>query len=358
MNFGSDSFLNSEKEIAVYDNTVSARTYLSYIAEQAGGFAFIGRDGKLYIRTIGEYTSEIPLKYFEDFKWGTEFKISRIKYEDGVQLLEAGDETNNTVYIGQENMYIIDQEQIDNIYNKLNGLEVYSFEGNSIIDPALDIGDLILVDGKYIIYQDSCQYSGKWKASISSKLISKEKEETMSRTPSTKKEIRRIQSQINQAEGVISSLVEVTTSLDNNMDILNADLQKQLEDLSINLQGYQATVSTQFEQTATDYTFLFNTLIENINTTAEGNSEKFAEISKYIRFEDGNIILGESNNELILKIQNDKISYQQNGSEVAYFSNNQLYVTKIEITDSLKIGNFIFVPRNNGNTSFKKVGEK
>ena len=49
---GSTSFLNMNKVIAVYDNTVSARTYLSYIAEQAGGFAFIGRDGKLYIKSF------------------------------------------------------------------------------------------------------------------------------------------------------------------------------------------------------------------------------------------------------------------------------------------------------------------
>lgn len=49
---GSTSFLNMNKEIAVYDNTVSARTYLSYISEQAGGFAFIGRDGKLYIKSF------------------------------------------------------------------------------------------------------------------------------------------------------------------------------------------------------------------------------------------------------------------------------------------------------------------
>ena len=46
---GSTSFLNDDKQISVYDNTVTARTYISYIAEQAEGFAVIGRDGKLYI---------------------------------------------------------------------------------------------------------------------------------------------------------------------------------------------------------------------------------------------------------------------------------------------------------------------
>lgn len=203
--------MNSDKEIAVYDSTISARTYLSYISEQAGGFACIGRDGKLYIRTIGENIAELPIKYLQKFSWGEKFKISRIYYEDGVQTFETGDTTNNTVYISQDNMYIVEQEQIDNIYNQLNGLEVYGFEGDSIVDPALDIGDLLLIDGKYVIYQGSSQYGGKWKANISSKIQCKSKEETTTRTISEKTAIRRVQSQINQVEGEITQLVEQQT---------------------------------------------------------------------------------------------------------------------------------------------------
>lgn len=199
--------MNQDVEVAVYDNTISARTYLSYISEQAGGFAYIGRDGKLYIKIIGEYTSELPIKYFQDFKWGENFKISRVRYEDGIQLFEAGVETNNTIYINQENMYIVNQEQIDNIYNTLNGLEIYSFEGNSIIDPALDVGDLLLIDGKYVIYQGSSQYGGKFKANISSKIQCKSKEETTTRIPSQKTINRRVESRINQVEGSIEQTI-------------------------------------------------------------------------------------------------------------------------------------------------------
>ena len=138
--------MNSDKQVAVYDNEVSARDYISYIAEQAGGFASIGRDAKLYIKTIGEDTAELPLKYFQDFTWGEAFKISRVQYEDGVQLFETGDTTSNTVYISQDNMYIVDQEQVDSIYEKLGNLEIYSFEGSCMIDPALDVGDILKID--------------------------------------------------------------------------------------------------------------------------------------------------------------------------------------------------------------------
>lgn len=198
------------KEIAVYDNTVSARTYLSYIAEQAGGFACIGRDGKLYIRTIGQDTVQMPLRYFENFEFGEKIKVTRIKYEDGIQLFEPGDTTGNTIYINQENMYIVDQEQIDNIYNLYKDLEVYSFSGSSFIDPAIDVGDIINIDAKKIIYQGSGQFGGKFKANISSKIQCKAREETMSRKTSQKVINRRVQSEIDQANGKITQLIEET----------------------------------------------------------------------------------------------------------------------------------------------------
>lgn len=200
--------MNQNKQVAVYDNSISARTYLSYIAEQAGGFASIGRDGKLYIKQIGKEIVELPLKYFQSFKWGDKFQISRIRYEDGIQLFEKGDVTGNTVYIAQDNMYLVNQEQIDNIYSKLNGLEIYSFEGDSIIDPALDVGDLLRIDGKKVIYQGSSQYGGKFKASISSKIQCKAKEETTTRMPSQKTINRRVQSQIDQENAKITQLAQ------------------------------------------------------------------------------------------------------------------------------------------------------
>lgn len=195
----------------MYDNTVSARTYLSYIAEQAGGIAVIGRDGKLYIKTIGESSITLPLKLFKTFKWGEKFKITRVRYDDGIQLFEKGDTTGNTVYISQDNMYIVDQDQINNIYNTLKGLEFYSFEGESIIDPALDTGDIVVIDGKNVIYQGSMQFSGRWIANIESKIQCKAKEETTTRTPSQRTINRRVESNINQIDGKITQLTEETT---------------------------------------------------------------------------------------------------------------------------------------------------
>ena len=113
-------------------------------------------------------------------------------------------------------------------------------------------------------------------------------------------------------------------------------------------------VSTQITQTAEDVEIRFNDFAKNIDDVAAGADAKYEEISKYIRFVDGNIVLGEDGNTLTLQIENDRISFLDSGLEVAYFSNNKLYVTDGEFLHSLQLGNFAFVPRSNGNLSFKK----
>lgn len=114
-------------------------------------------------------------------------------------------------------------------------------------------------------------------------------------------------------------------------------------------------VSTQLEQTKEDFTFQFASFNADIESVVQNTDAEFEEIRKYIRFVDGQILLGEVGNELELQISNDRISFLQDGAEVAYFSNRKMYVTDTQVTHSLQLGNFAFMPRANGNLSFKKI---
>lgn len=112
-----------------------------------------------------------------------------------------------------------------------------------------------------------------------------------------------------------------------------------------------SSVSTSLEQLSNSFNFEFNRLEEVINA----NGEQIEESKKYIRFVDGTILIGEEGNELTLQISNDRISFMQNGGEVAYFSNNKLFVTDGEFLNSLTLGRYAFIPRDNGNLSFRKI---
>ena len=55
-------------------------------------------------------------------------------------------------------------------------------------------------------------------------------------------------------------------------------------------------------------------------------------------------------------LSEQKLSFYQGTDEVAYFSNNKLYVTDAEILERLQLGKFAFIPRSNGNLSFRYLG--
>ena len=116
-----------------------------------------------------------------------------------------------------------------------------------------------------------------------------------------------------------------------------------------------SSVSTTIEQTKDSFTIQFEQFSADIAAVSAGTDAEFEEIRKYIRFVDGMILLGEVGNELELQISNDRISFMQDGAEVAYFSNRKLYITDAQVLHSLQIGNFAFMPRANGNTSFKRI---
>lgn len=153
-------------------------------------------------------------------------------------------------------------------------------------------------------------------------------------------------------------VTEVVTTLETSIEKESDSIRTEVKETytaKSELSEYQEEVSSEFEQTKNSFNFNFKNLVEQISTLDHDTQVKFQEIVKYIRFENGNIILGQVGNELILKLQNNKIQFLQSGAEVAYFTNNKLYVTDGEFINSLRLGSFAFIPRDNGSLDFKKV---
>ena len=141
-------------------------------------------------------------------------------------------------------------------------------------------------------------------------------------------------------------------------------IQQTTEEIMLEVSEQYATngtvtslVETSMTQLSDSFNFLFTTMQATVDENDAEARTQFETIEKYIRFEDGNIILGEAGNELVLNIQNDRISFLDDGAEVAYLSNKRLYVTDGHFLQSLQVGAFAFVPRANGNLSLMKVVE-
>ena len=113
--------------------------------------------------------------------------------------------------------------------------------------------------------------------------------------------------------------------------------------------------STTIKQEKDRVNMEFVSFRSELGTTNDNVNTRFEEVHKYIRAINGVIYIGIEGNPLILKLANDRISFLENGAEVMYINNNKLFITEVEITSTLRIGNLAFVPRQNGNLMLKKV---
>ena len=276
--------VNNNKKIYFYDSSLSGKNYISYLAELFGGNAKIGRDGKCYIIPLKDDTKtpiEIDALSSKSFEVGDVYEISRVCYDNGKLKFEAGgnvitvdtlpetdidissyyylttdlkyytyvnekwsEATNikNTLYIRQDNLFIAQQEEIDNIYNAIVGFKVYNINCENRGDITLDAWDTIKYvtdDGEYnTLNENELTFNGVCMSKVKTNIPAGKKNETTNiLNASTDAIIKRVQTIVNEAEASVTTLTEKTTeletkTLENETAINNSyqDIIKQLGD--------------------------------------------------------------------------------------------------------------------------------
>lgn len=155
----------------------------------------------------------------------------------------------------------------------------------------------------------------------------------------------------------IDNAVKVTDSqISKEKDALRTEVWEKYYDKE-NLDSQFGKISTNLEQTKNSVNIEFTNFKTDFEASKKQNIASFNEIHKFIRFIDGNIYIGVEGNPIQLIEKNDRLSFVQGGAEVAYFSNNKLYVNDGQFNSTLRIGNFEFSPRPNGSIDFKKVSD-
>lgn len=98
-------------------------------------------------------------------------------------------------------------------------------------------------------------------------------------------------------------------------------------------------VNSQAEQTGQDIEYVFERSRLYAVELTEGMKGYIDTIQAYQRFSVDGLELGVLGSPFIAKLGNTRLSFLQDGTEVAYISNNKLYITHAEISGSLTVGN-------------------
>lgn len=106
---------------------------------------------------------------------------------------------------------------------------------------------------------------------------------------------------------------------------------------STDFEEYKKQVSSQLSQTPEAITARFNTIEETVSKQGEASNSKWQELENYIQFSSAGITLGKKNDPLTLVLDNGQICFMQSGQKVAWFTNNQLYISNVAVTTAATI---------------------
>lgn len=260
------SFLNSNEEIGIYDNTIKARTYITYFAEQSGAIATFDRDGDLIFVYLSDLvTQTLPLHYVEKYEDGDNYKISRVVYEDAVRKYETGEDTNDTLFLNSANPYISSIEQVEAIAENVLGFEISSYKTGKIIgNPAIDSYDLISITdgGKTFVTlaNHKMVYNGVIISTYDTKIGLEARKENVSATGEAqfrkwaKTEINNLDASIKLSAGKIDANSEKLAGIEIEIDKVTTtvtetnkkvdDLGDSIEYFSVDLSQYSLTIPT------------------------------------------------------------------------------------------------------------------
>lgn len=163
----------------------------------------------------------------------------------------------------------------------------------------------------------------------------------------------RAEYQLNVAQAIESATQTLTSLIQQTSD----SIKLEVSETYARGEDVESMIATSFEQLSDSFNFTFTELQKVVDENADTADQRYEEIKSWIRFEGGDIVLGEDGNNLVLRLQNDRISFFDQGAEVAYISNKQIFIQDGHLLNSLRVGGVAIVPRENGNMSIVKVGD-
>ncbi|WP_443626398.1 hypothetical protein, partial [Catenibacterium sp.] len=172
-----------------------------------------------------------------------------------------------------------------------------------------------------------------------------------------------------------NDLKSIIDDYDNRINNMNSQLQQATKDASSSIEQTKTSILQTVSEnyySASDGKNLASTVStiqqttesiqmgfvkkEDFTSLSDKVSNNQTQLNTYIRFNAEGIEIGKQDSEFKTKQTNSKYSILQNNDEVAYFANNRMYNSNIEVSSSLRIGNFGFIVNSDGSLTFKKVG--
>lgn len=277
LTLGNTEFTNSNYMVLgnPFTNNEDCRTVLSNIAQLAGGFAKIGRNNKVYIKTLKNISNLLTVKYvnamtvrelnltevralsgnqsnadetidgnnyFDDFskndQWGElnslVLGISSIEGENTALDDKSSIAENGLTEITiNDNYFLTSQEEREKVivpmWNSLKGLKYLPFKTKYYGYPYLDSGDIIYIkdinDNGYIsyVFNHTFTFNGSFSGNIETTALTKT-QTAYKNTFDIKTKFKNVERSVDKINGQIVDIVEQQTETETKLTKVEQDI--------------------------------------------------------------------------------------------------------------------------------------
>lgn len=374
------SMVNSDLEFTTqpfYPTEMTYREILAWIAGASCTYARFNRDGYLDLAWYASTTFSINA----DNLGNNCLKIDPSEYQvaqiDKLQVL--GTESDVGVILGTgTNAYKIlnngflfganEQEitvKATPIYTRLSSFASYYPVATTIItDWSVCAGDIMSItyDGitySVPIFQQNLSWRGAY---VKSELFSSGNPNRTELSAVNRSEYRAGR-KVHTLENTVDSLVSIISDMEGNL----SSIAQTISDITSRVQDAEGNI-TQLQQTSTSITTTvqgLNTSLTNVtndvsslwtfaSTAHVEDSGETVNLSKYIRFDNGDMVLGTSDSDMKLRLESDQIvfftgeDFDENATIYAKFSPTEFFDAIVKALNSVYVGD------DSGTNNFKQ----
>lgn len=257
------SIINGDVIVNTYDNTIEALEYVRCIAERAAGNAKITRYNKLRIKELNTNENIIlPNEMVGDYSYDDQKTITKVIFENAIQKFEKGNNTGECICLSQYSPFSCTQEEVNNIFQSLNGLTYQSLKARIWGDPSVDAGDRLTYGNIKSFAQMSWQWGNGFYGEYDCSLKTNQQTSLVEKLSNSQK-IRRIKSILDESNMQIDLLLEE-----------NDENSKQISAINLSLEGISSTVNstTQTVKNLEDSIDYFSVDLSQYNLTIPTDS--------------------------------------------------------------------------------------
>jgi hypothetical protein len=298
--------------IEFYDNTISIRNYVGWIAEANASNVIFDNEMLTFKKIVNTPQYNVPLDYATDLSLGETYEISGVVYtgisessdstststsdsdsdsettvESNFYLYSAGDDSKNVLNLDTDNPYIT-QEIVDSIYNQVVGLKFTSFEDLHMVkgNPLLSIGDYVNFmdeDGNVsfsaIIMSNATTFSSVFSSDYEGNISNEIVETTINKLSSPSTQLKNIKLSVDRNNARF-------TAMSQKID----DTNTKVGELSVDYEQFKVTVSDNYvsnddvdekvEDSLQNITIGATNLLDGTLTQNEEKGNKLVDVTK------------------------------------------------------------------------------